>query len=79
MVCHESYAPGAGSEALPITHAAQEAGVIIHGEIELTVDGQAETLRSGDGFYFNSNLPHRFRNLSNERCDIISAVTPPSY
>ncbi|MHC4047173.1 cupin domain-containing protein [Bradyrhizobium sp. 23AC] len=78
LVCHESYAPGAGAQQ-PIMHAAQEAGVIVRGAIELTVDGKTEILQTGDGFYFDSNLPHRFRNVGKESCEIISAVTPPTY
>jgi len=78
LVCHEAYGVGAGAEQ-PITHAAQEAGVIIKGEIELMVDGEAQILRRGDGFYFDSRLPHRYRNVGNESCEIISAVTPPTY
>ena len=70
--------PGAGGTQ-PITHAAQEAGMIIRGAIELTVDGETQILRKGDGFYFDSRLPHRYRNIGNDPCEIVSALTPPTY
>lgn len=78
LVCHETYGVGAGA-AQPITHAAQEAGMVIRGEIELTVDGAVKILRKGDGFYFDSRLPHRYRNIGREPCEIVSALTPPTY
>lgn len=78
LMCHETYGPGAGGTQ-PITHAAQEAGMIIRGAIELTVDGETQILRKGDGFYFDSRLPHRYRNIGNDPCEIVSALTPPTY
>ena len=36
-------------------------------------------LKQGDGYYFDSRLPHRFRNLSKEPCEVLSACTPPTY
>lgn len=78
LICHETYGVGAGADQ-PITHAAQEAGIVIRGEIELMVDGDIQILRKGDGFYFDSRLPHRYRNVGSEPCEIISALTPPTY
>jgi mannose-6-phosphate isomerase-like protein (cupin superfamily) len=75
---HESYAVGADSgEAF--FHSAQEAGVVIRGAIEIAVDGQSRALREGDGYYFDSRLPHRFRNLAKGKSEIVSAITPPTY
>jgi hypothetical protein len=62
-----------------ISQATREAGIVIRGTIELIVDGDAQTLRNGDGFYFDSCLPHRYRNVGNEPYEIISALTPPTY
>ena len=36
-------------------------------------------LRVGDGYYFNSRLPHRFRNPTKEVCEIISTCSPPTF
>lgn len=78
LILHEHYVPGAdtGEE---ISHAAQEGGMIIRGAVELTVGGVARTLRAGDGYYFDSRTPHRFRNSSDEPAEIVSAITPPTY
>lgn len=78
LLLHETYAPGEESgEAF--SHSAQEAGVIIKGTIELTVGENTQVLRAGDGYYFDSKHPHRFRNIDPGESQIVSAVTPPTY
>ena len=79
QVLHERYAPGADTGPELLSHEAEEAGVVIRGCIEITVDQEVSTLGPGDGYLFNSRLPHRFRNTGNEECEIISACTPPSF
>ena len=79
QVLHETYPPGADTGPEDLSHNAEEAGVVVRGEIEITVDGKAAILKAGDGYLFDSRLPHRFRNLGNEVCEIISACTPPSF
>lgn len=74
----EQYQPGADSGAI-FSHDAQEAGLVLEGEIELTVGNRTWILGAGDGYYFDSNLPHRFRNAGDRLARIISAITPPSY
>jgi transcriptional regulator with XRE-family HTH domain len=78
QVLIESYKPGADTGAI-FSHDAQEAGLVLEGRIELTVGDQIWELAVGDGYYFDSNLPHRFRNIGNGMAKIISAITPPSY
>jgi quercetin dioxygenase-like cupin family protein len=62
-----------------LSHKGEEGGVVIAGRIELTVGGQARILETGDAYYFASAVPHRFRNVSEEPCEIISASTPPTF
>ena len=61
-----------------LSHDGQEGGVIVKGEIELTVDAEVQILTPGDGYFFDSHLPHRFRNVGDQDCEIVSANTPPS-
>ena len=79
QVLHESYEPGADTGPELLSHEAEEAGVVIRGHIEITVDDEVSNLGPGDGYLFNSRLPHRFRNTGDEICEIISACTPPSF
>lgn len=74
----EIFSPGANTGPDMLSHDGQEGGVIVRGSIELTVNGETQRLEAGDGYYFDSRLPHRFANPSNEPCELISANTPPS-
>ncbi len=78
QILMESYVPGADTGAI-FSHDAQEGGLVLEGRIELTVGEQIWVLAAGDGYYFDSNLPHRFRNVGDGVARIISAITPPSY
>ncbi|WP_027966742.1 cupin domain-containing protein [Halomonas halocynthiae] len=78
-VLHERYPPGADSGADMLEHDGEEGGVVIAGEIEVTVNGEVATLSTGDAYYFDSRLPHRFRNTGNTEAVIVSANTPPSF
>lgn len=79
QVLHERYAPGADTGPELLSHDAEEAGIIVNGQIEITVDDEVSTLGPGAGYLFNSRLPHRFRNTGDVECEIISACTPPSF
>jgi transcriptional regulator with XRE-family HTH domain len=74
-----SFPPGASSGDTPYTHTGEEAGFIIHGKLELWVDGKSFVLEAGDSFGFPSALPHRYRNPGEEETEVIWAITPPSY
>jgi len=75
----ERYLPGADTGAESYRHESQEAGVVLRGTLELTVDGEVHVLKAGDAYYFDSRRPHRFRNLSSETVEAISVNTPPSF
>jgi transcriptional regulator with XRE-family HTH domain len=79
QVLHETYPPGADTGPELITHEGEEAGVVISGEVEVTVDGNVAILGAGDGYLFDSRLPHRFRNIGKVTCVVVSACTPPSF
>jgi transcriptional regulator with XRE-family HTH domain len=79
QVLHETYAPGGDTGAEMLSHDGEEAGVVVRGQIEITIGGQCERLGPGDGYYFNSRLPHRFHNVGKEVCEIVSACTPPTF
>ena len=78
-VMHERYAPGADTGADMLRHEGEEGGVVVRGRIELTVGGETRVLAPGDAYYFTSAIPHRFRNVGAEPCEIISASTPPTF
>ena len=76
-ILHERYAPSADTGKSMLRHEAEEGGIVIRGHIEITVGDQRRILGPGDAYYFDSRLSHRFRNVGEEECEIISACTPP--
>lgn len=78
-IIHERYPPGADSGEEMLEHEGEEGGVVISGRIEITVDGEVGVLEAGDAYYFDSRLPHRFRNVGEQECVIVSASTPPTF
>ncbi len=82
MILHERYAPGAdtGSEGEELySHEAEEGGIVIQGQLEMTVGDEVKILGPGDAYYFDSRLPHRMRNPFDEECVVVSAVSPPTF
>ncbi len=79
QMLHEIYSPGADTGPELYTHNGEEAGIVIEGQIALTVGARTEVLGPGDAFIFESTKPHRFHNSFTNRCVIISACTPPSF
>ena len=77
-ILSEVYAAGADTGEDLLTHSGEEGGVIVEGELELTVAGKTWLLGAGDGYYFDSRLPHRFRNPGTVPARLVSANTPPT-
>ena len=59
-----TYAPGGSSSSTGtlMRHAGSEYGVLLHGELVLTLAFEEITLRAGDSISFESSTPHRYRN-----------------
>lgn len=76
---HEVYQPGADTGDAMLRHEGEECGIVISGHIIVTVGTQEKTLNAGDSYYFSSDIPHRFRNMGDEPCVVISANTPPTF
>lgn len=75
----EEYAPGSSSGKAPLKHEGEEAGIVIEGNLELTLDGKTIVLGPGDAYLFESSRPHRFHNKGSQICVVVSACTPPSF
>ena len=77
QIMHERYEPGADTGAAMLEHNAHEGGIVVSGELEVTVGSQTQILKAGDAYLFDSRVPHRFRNVSDDAAIVISACTPP--
>jgi len=79
QILYETYPPGSDTGTELLSHQGEEAGIIIEGSVEITVSDQVQVLSVGDGYIFDSELPHRFRNTGTANCVIVSACTPPTF
>lgn len=79
QILYERYAPGADTGEAMLRHESEEGGVVVQGELEVTVGDQRRVLRAGEAYYFDSRLPHRFRNPGPVEAVVVSACTPPSF
>jgi transcriptional regulator with XRE-family HTH domain len=78
QILHEHIEVGADSGVDMLRHESEEGGVIVRGTIELTVGNETQTLGPGDAYYFDSRVPHRFRNTGADVTEIVSACSPPA-
>ena len=62
-----------------ITHEGEEGGVVLHGQVEITVGDNVRVLGAGEAYYFDCQRPHRFRNVGSADVIIVSASTPPTF
>ena len=79
QILHERYPPGTDTGVEMLSHESEEGGVVISGIVEVTVGNEIRVLNPGDGYLFDSRLPHRFRNIGETDCVIVSACTPPTF
>jgi transcriptional regulator with XRE-family HTH domain len=79
QILFETYALGADTGMVMLQHEGEEGGVILSGQLEVTVGESTRVLGAGDAYYFNSRQPHRFRNVGQEVCTLVSSCSPPSF
>jgi transcriptional regulator with XRE-family HTH domain len=75
----ETYQPGADTGEAMLRHQGEECGIVVTGRLLVTVGAQEKELSSGDAYDVRSDIPHRFRNVGNTPCTLISANSPPSF
>ena len=78
LLMDETFLPGASTGDM-MTHEGEETGIIIEGEVQLTVGQKTELLCSGDGYHFSSETAHRFENISNKPCRLVCCTTPVAF
>ncbi len=70
--------PGGGSNG-EYTHEGEEFGIVLAGELELTVGEGVYYVKEGDTFYFPSTKPHGFYNRGEKEASVIWVISPPSF
>jgi transcriptional regulator with XRE-family HTH domain/quercetin dioxygenase-like cupin family protein len=69
--------PGGSTGSAPLLHPGREMGVILEGEVILTLEDEEYTLTAGDLVCFRSELGHRIRNESDKPAKGLWFVMPP--
>jgi len=78
-ILRERMPPGSDTGEGMLSHEGEEGGVVVEGQIEVTVGDRIRVLGPGDAYYFESRIPHRFRNVGEGDAVIVSANTPPTF
>jgi len=75
----ERYKPGAETGPGLLQYNAEEAGVVLKGKLELTVESEVFVLGPGETYYFDNNRHHRLRNVGRRELLALPATTPPPF
>ena len=68
------------SESGPVfSHDGEDAVIVLRGRLKIEIGGVWYELAKGDSLYFNSELPHRWRNDSDSIAEVVWVSTPPSF
>jgi transcriptional regulator with XRE-family HTH domain len=70
--------PGGGSNG-EYTHEGEEFGIVLAGELEITVGDRVYYVKEGDSFYFPSTRLHGFCNRGKKDTVVIWVTCPPSF
>jgi transcriptional regulator with XRE-family HTH domain len=70
--------PGAQSEDV-LTGPGQKAGVVLKGQIGLTVDDEQAQIGEGDSFQFASDVKHAFVNNTEQPAELLWIMVGPSH
>jgi transcriptional regulator with XRE-family HTH domain len=79
MILHETYEIGTDTGRVLYGHEGEEGGIVLSGQVEITVGALRKILGPGDAYYFDSRLPHRFKQVGPDKCVLVSACTPPTF
>lgn len=78
-ILREVMPPGSDTGESMLAHDGEEGGVVMQGQVEITVGEHVRVLGPGEAYYFESRTPHRFRNIGSEPAILVSASTPPTF
>lgn len=69
----------AASSGDSYTHVGEEFLFVLRGQFEIFLRGERHRLRSGDSFYFESAVPHRWANPGESETWVLWINTPPTF
>lgn len=69
-------APQGSSGQEPLVRSGEKAGLLMQGDVRLTVGTLSFDIQEGDSFLFDSGLPHRFSNRGSAEAHILWIIRP---
>jgi transcriptional regulator with XRE-family HTH domain len=69
-------APNGSSGSEPLIRAGEKAGMLLQGQVRLTLGARSFDIEEGDSFLFDSGLPHRFFNPGSVEAHILWIIRP---
>ena len=73
------YEPGAGTGVGQYSHPGSECGLILQGELQITIRDKVYLLKEGDSITFKSSDPHSKVNTGTIPCICVWANNPPYF
>jgi transcriptional regulator with XRE-family HTH domain len=71
--------PPGGKLCGPFEHEGEEVGLVLEGELELTVEGVVHRVPAQSSFFLHSERTHFYRATSPIPCRVVWINTPPSF
>ena len=68
-----------GAETAVHKHAGEEFRFVLDGKIECDVGGTVYRLEAGESILHPSDIPHKIKNVGNEKAVYITVGTPPTF
>jgi transcriptional regulator with XRE-family HTH domain len=70
--------PGGGSKG-SYSHVGEEFGIVLEGQMEIILNGEAYRLKKNDSFYFSSQTLHSWSNPGKRKTIIVWVTSPPTF
>jgi transcriptional regulator with XRE-family HTH domain len=71
--------PPGGALCGPFVHEGEEVGLVLSGELELTVEGKVFLVSAESSFFLQSHRPHAYRAVGDVECRVVWINTPPTF
>jgi mannose-6-phosphate isomerase-like protein (cupin superfamily) len=62
-----------------VTHEGEEWGIVLEGQLKVTIGDEEIILQEGDSIYFDSTLPHSLENIGEIEVRAFWVNTPPTF
>ena len=59
------------------SHPQEQIGIVLSGQIRLTIDNETRTCGSGEGYLIPPNVRHSFKVTSEQYAEILDIFSPP--